>query len=221
MIIYVGNFHILPGGRKLLEAAGGALEPFWKTYPIHRMGSVSKILEGLRIGNVHEDDLEERRKEVSNLIKKPTIDTATFTVDVMIEGESGLVMSIENLKNNFVAHSAVVTSKCTDGSASEITATWTGALLSDILTSSGVPSSDTDHIILQSLDTNSKGAFFQTTIPAKDAFDPSSGILLAYNMDGEAMPLDHGFPLRAIIPEAPRSQQIKMLKRIIVVKPPA
>lgn len=45
-----------PGGDKILLAAGASVEPFWELYAIHQNPEVLKILETLRIGNLHPDD---------------------------------------------------------------------------------------------------------------------------------------------------------------------
>ena len=47
-----------PGGDKILLAAGGQLEPFWQMYAVHKNDEVYEILEELRIGNVHPDDVK-------------------------------------------------------------------------------------------------------------------------------------------------------------------
>ena len=47
-----------PGGEKILLASGGSLEPFWDLYGVHKKPEVYEMLEELRIGNVHEDDLK-------------------------------------------------------------------------------------------------------------------------------------------------------------------
>lgn len=46
-----------PGGERIALASGGALEPFWQLYAIHKSENVYAILETLRIGNIHPDDV--------------------------------------------------------------------------------------------------------------------------------------------------------------------
>lgn len=46
-----------PGGERIALASGGALEPFWELYAVHKSSNVFAILETLRIGNVHPDDV--------------------------------------------------------------------------------------------------------------------------------------------------------------------
>lgn len=41
-----------PGGKQILEAAGGAIDPFWDLYQQHNNKEVDKILESLRIGEL-------------------------------------------------------------------------------------------------------------------------------------------------------------------------
>ncbi len=48
-----------PGGDKILLAAGGRLEPFWELYGAHKKTEVYEMLEGLRIGNIHADDMKQ------------------------------------------------------------------------------------------------------------------------------------------------------------------
>ena len=49
-----------PGGTdKISLAAGGSVEPFWDLYAVHRSEHVYEVLEMLRIGNVHPDDVVE------------------------------------------------------------------------------------------------------------------------------------------------------------------
>ncbi len=52
-----------PGGDKILLAAGAGLEPFWELYAIHQSDSVYEILETLRIGNLHPDDMKAKPLE--------------------------------------------------------------------------------------------------------------------------------------------------------------
>jgi len=47
-----------PGGTKILLAAGKGLEAFFATYGVHYKGEVLDILEELRVGNIHPDDMK-------------------------------------------------------------------------------------------------------------------------------------------------------------------
>jgi sulfite oxidase len=55
-----------PGGAgRLMLAAGGALEPFWKTYPQHHKPYVLKLLERYRIGELDPNDAEKDKAAAS------------------------------------------------------------------------------------------------------------------------------------------------------------
>ena len=43
------------GGEKILLAAGGAIDPFWQMYAIHKKDEIFEILESYRIGNFKKD----------------------------------------------------------------------------------------------------------------------------------------------------------------------
>lgn len=47
--------------------------------------------------------------------------------------------------------------------------------------------------------------------------DPSRDIILAYMMNGDILPPDHGFPVRMIIPGFIGGRMVKWLRRIQVV----
>lgn len=53
-----------PGGDKILMAAGGALEPFWELFAIHKSPQVLEMLEQYRIGNL---SLQDRGLAIENM----------------------------------------------------------------------------------------------------------------------------------------------------------
>ena len=50
--------HFLPGGNKILLAAGKDLQPFFNMFAVHKAKHVLEIMESLRIGNVHPEDMK-------------------------------------------------------------------------------------------------------------------------------------------------------------------
>jgi hypothetical protein len=56
---------------------------------------------------------------------------------------------------------------------------------------------------------------FQRTIPVKKALDPDT--MLAYEMNGEALPMEHGYPLRLIVPGWAGDSWVKWLEHIEVL----
>ena len=51
-----------PGGDKVLLAAGGSIEPFWKVYTIHDKDEVRKMLEQYRIGDLDPESLKSQQQ---------------------------------------------------------------------------------------------------------------------------------------------------------------
>lgn len=47
-----------PGGDKIMMAAGAAIDPFWATYQQHNTCEVLELLEGFRIGNLNQADVQ-------------------------------------------------------------------------------------------------------------------------------------------------------------------
>ena len=53
------------------------------------------------------------------------------------------------------------------------------------------------------------------------AVDPNRGMMLAYKMNGEMLRLDHGKPLRAVIPGQIGGRSVKWLKKLIITDTPS
>ena len=94
---------------------------------------------------------------------------------------------------------------------------WIGVSLADVLTLAGL-ADDAVSVLLIGLDEDSPEGGFQRVLPLEKALDPDT--ILAYEMNGEPLPRDHGFPLRAIVPGWVGSSQIKWLGRIVVSSDP-
>jgi hypothetical protein len=75
---------------------------------------------------------------------------------------------------------------------------WRGVRLADVLRRAGVKPGAVE--VLFDGGDNPIGSMsdFQRAIPMKKAFHPAT--ILAYEMNGEALPVKHGFPLRAVVP---------------------
>jgi DMSO/TMAO reductase YedYZ molybdopterin-dependent catalytic subunit len=92
---------------------------------------------------------------------------------------------------------------------------WTGVRLRDVLQKAGVKDSSTE-VLFDGADvpigTMPK---FQRTITAKKALDPDT--LLAYEMNDQPIPMDHGFPLRLIASGWAGDSWVKWIRRIEVL----
>ena len=94
---------------------------------------------------------------------------------------------------------------------------WVGVSLRDVLTLAGI-TDEAVSVLLVGLDTDSPEGGFRRVISAEKAMHPDT--LLAYGLNGEPLPKDHGFPLRALVPGWVGSSSIKWLDRIEVSSQP-
>ena len=94
-------------------------------------------------------------------------------------------------------------------------AEWTGVALRHVLLAAGI-TADAVSVLLVGLDTEAPEGGFRRALPTRKALHPDT--LLAYGMNGEDLPRDHGYPLRAVVPGWVGSSSIKWLGRIVVSK---
>lgn len=86
---------------------------------------------------------------------------------------------------------------------------WTGVRLSDILEDLGL-APEAGALVLEAEDG------FYETVSAEDMFDERT--LLVYGMNGETLPVEHGFPLRIYIPNRYGMKQPKWIVRMEAVE---
>jgi DMSO/TMAO reductase YedYZ molybdopterin-dependent catalytic subunit len=92
---------------------------------------------------------------------------------------------------------------------------WAGVRFRDVLAKAGLKDSG-KHILLDGADEPiGKMPDFQRTIPVQKAMDPDT--LLAFEMNGQALPLEHGYPLRLIVPGWAGDSWVKWLQHIEVL----
>lgn len=92
---------------------------------------------------------------------------------------------------------------------------WRGVRMADVLKRAGIKASAVD-IEFDGADVPiGKMPDFRRSIPAKKALDENT--LLAYEMNGETLPVKHGFPLRVITPGWASDSWVKWLSSITVL----
>ena len=92
-------------------------------------------------------------------------------------------------------------------------AEWTGVALRDVLLAAGI-TPDAVSVLLVGLDSEAPEGGFRRVLPVQKALHPDT--LLAYEMNGEDLPVDHGYPLRAVVPGWVGSSSIKWLGHVTV-----
>lgn len=90
---------------------------------------------------------------------------------------------------------------------------WTGVPLRDVLARAGIRG-DAVSVLTIGLDKDSPEEGFRRVMPLDKAMHPDT--ILAYALNGETLPRDHGFPLRVVTPGWVGSSWIKWLGRIVV-----
>lgn len=97
-------------------------------------------------------------------------------------------------------------------------AVWGGVWLKDLLKQAGLKS-NARHVAFEGFDKplGSSGVKFIRSIPIEKA---TSTTLLAYEMNGDPLPLKHGYPLRALALGWVGANSVKWLRKIIVIEQP-
>ncbi|XP_045468977.1 sulfite oxidase-like isoform X1 [Harmonia axyridis] len=173
---------------------------------------------------------------VRNHLPVPDIQVDTYALEVEIEGKSKiLTLSLDDLKK-FPKHSVTSTVMCAGNRRSEMhkvkpvkglnwgaaalgNATWTGASLREVLEAAGLSENEIDkyqHIQFEAYDTDTTGSPYGASIPIWKGVDRRGDVILAYEMNGETLPRDHGFPVRAVVPGVVGARNVKWLAKIIV-----
>jgi len=152
-----------------------------------------------------------------------------------IEGESvikPIQLSLKDLKTKFKSHTYQLLLECGGNGRAEFSpstkgnqfrfgavscANWTGVRLKDILNSAGVKS-DAVYIGYYGKDTHLSGSFDKVVIsrgvPIHKALEDET--LIAWQMNGKDIPLQHGYPLRLVVGGWPASVSGKWLHKIVV-----
>ncbi|XP_037078135.1 sulfite oxidase, mitochondrial-like [Pollicipes pollicipes] len=173
---------------------------------------------------------------VRNHLPVPTVEPATYELEVDGLGVRGLSLSLDQLKKNFKPVTVTATIMCAGNRRSEMSAvkavrglswghaavgnaTWTGARLSDVLRAAGLEgdaAAPGRHVCFEGLDTDPSNTPYGASVPLEVATDPRRDIILAYEMNGQPLSRDHGFPVRAIVPGVVGARNVKWLGRISV-----
>lgn len=181
---------------------------------------------------------------VRNHLAVPDIDPDEYVLIVKGKGLKKHKFTLNDLKTMFPKHEVVSTLQCAGNRREDLhgdrkiyisphwvvgaisNAKWGGAKLRDVLRHCGM---DVDaialgqsenpkwqHVQFEGYDTDETGLCYGGSIPFDKAIDPFGDAILAYEMNGEPLPRDHGFPVRALSPGHAGARQCKWLHKVIV-----
>ena len=133
-------------------------------------------------------------------------DTA-YRLRIVVDGTEVASLGLEDLRA-LPQRTEVLPIACVEGWSAS--GTWGGVRVSDVLAAAGAPTDrDVGVVSLQR-----KGAFRRTVLPAHFAADDLT--LLALDLAGAPLDLDHGFPCRIIAPNRPGVLQTKWVASLEV-----
>ena len=151
-----------------------------------------------------------------------------------IRDKDGNVMKTYTLEDleKFPKHKVTSTIQCAGSRRSELkkirpvhgldwiitslgTAEYEGPRLKDVLEDAGLSQNDAavNHVHFKGLDKDAAGEHYVTSVPSDKAW--SEEVVLTTKMNGEDLPLDHGYPLRAIVPGVVGARNVKWLSEVI------
>ncbi len=199
-----------------------------RAHPLNCETSIPALLGGVVMPNAH--------FYVRNHFQIPKLDPKTYrlSVDGLVDRE--LALSIADLRN-LKSDASTVTLECAGNGRALFdpaivgekwhlgavsTAEWTGVPLAEVFDRAGVRPSAREVIF--------RGADGGTIdgVPDRIRFERSltvdqarnADILLAYGMNGEALPTQHGYPVRLIVPDWYAVASVKWLTEIEITDGP-
>ena len=141
-------------------------------------------------------------------ISRNAVEASLYRLAVDGKGVDSLRFTLAELRS-MQSFEAVLPIQCVEGWSFE--ARWRGVRVVDLLRLVGAgPDAG---IRVESLQ---DGSIYSTS-PLNPAQAHDDDTLLAFDLDGEPLALDHGFPLRLIAPNRPGVQQTKWVSRLVVV----
>ncbi|XP_050232739.1 sulfite oxidase [Mercurialis annua] len=169
------------------------------------------------------DDIERYSVSFCGLIEKPK---ELFMKDIRKLPKYNVAATLQCAGNRRTAMSDVQKVRGVGWDISALgNAVWGGAKLADVLELVGISkfSSTTKsggkHVEFVSIDKckEENGGPYKASIPLSQATNPEADVLIAYEMNGEPLNRDHGYPLRGIVPGVIGARSVKWLESINII----
>ena len=199
-----------------------------RAHPLNCETSIPALIGGVVMPNAH--------FYIRNHFPIPNLDPAAFRLTVGGLVERPLSLAVRDL-HNMRSQTLVVTLECAGNGRVQFdppiqgekwdlgavsTAEWTGVPLVEILDRAGVRSGARE-VLFRGADQGhveglSESIRFERSLRLDDARDEH--VLLAYAMNGEPLPVQHGYPLRLIVPSWYAVASVKWLTEIELIDRP-
>ena len=199
-----------------------------RAHPLNCETSIPALIGGVVMPNP--------RFYVRNHFQIPKLDESSWRLKVGCLVERPLSLSLRDLMK-MPSQSCFVTLECAGNGRSMLsprvngeqwnlgavsTAEWTGVPLMEVLDRAGVKPSGREVVFRGAdngrLDVSSEPIRFERSLTMDDVHGSDS--LLAYAMNGEALPIQHGYPLRLVVPSWYAVASVKWLNEIDVISEP-
>jgi len=196
-----------------------------RAHPLNCETSVAALIGGVVMPNAH--------FYVRNHFQIPKLDSATWRLKVHGLVERPLELSLRDL-TTMPSRTQVVTLECAGNGRSRLeprlpgeqwhlgavsTAEWTGVPLAEVLDRAGIRAGARE-VLFRGADSGTiadhpEKLHFERSLALDDAREAEP--LLAYAMNGEPLPIQHGYPLRLIVPSWYAVTAVKWLAEIEVI----
>jgi len=199
-----------------------------RAHPLNGETSIPDLLGGVVMPNAH--------FYVRNHFQIPNLDPTTFRLTVGGLVERPLSLSLRDL-HNMRSQSVIVTLECAGNGRTLFdppiegekwnlgavsTAEWTGVPLVEVLDRAGIRTGAREVLFRGAdggqMEGHSGPIRFERSLQLDHARD--ADLLLAYAMNGEPLPIQHGYPVRLVVPSWYAVASVKWLTEIELIDRP-
>lgn len=178
---------------------------------------------------------------VRNHLPVPNLNEKDYRLQISGENLKPITISLEDLKTKYKKRTVTTTIQCAGNRRSEMndikkvkglnwgqgaisTAKWSGVLLKDVFEAAGIDEdamekAGVQHIVFEGYDKDMlTGTTYGSSIPIDKAMASRGDVILAYEMNDQPIPRDHGYPVRAVVPGVVGARNVKWLSKVVASK---